>query len=64
MDDVEIVTLLAELVDEEHRLERAHADQSPTDAERDRQLRVETALARCLELLRQRAASPSYFDLK
>ncbi len=56
MDDTEIVKRIDRLVDEEHRLERSHADEGLSDADRARLEAVETQLDQCWDLLRQRRA--------
>jgi Protein of unknown function (DUF2630) len=56
MDDIEIVKQIDRLVDEEHQLERSHADQGLSDADRARLTAVETQLDQCWDLLRQRRA--------
>jgi hypothetical protein len=56
MNDAEIVKRIGELTDEEHRLERDHAD-APLGPEELEHLRaLEVALDQCWDLLRQRRA--------
>jgi hypothetical protein len=55
MDDSELTRRIAELVDEEHRLENSeHAPHDPEVARRVRELEIE--LDRAWDLLRQRRA--------
>ena len=56
MDDVEILSRITALVDEEHRLEDSHLGEGLSDEERDRLGEVEVALDQCWDLLRQRRA--------
>jgi hypothetical protein len=57
VDDAQIEAMIAELVAEEHRLEREGA---PHDAGRaDRLSSIEVTLDRCWDLLRQRRARRS-----
>jgi len=56
MDDAEIVNRIDGLVAEEHRLEREHADEGLSSADRDRLRALEIQLDQCWDLLRQRRA--------
>ena len=56
MDDLEIVSRIGDLTDEEHALERAHTGTALTGAERERLQAIEVALDQCWDLLRQRRA--------
>lgn len=56
MDDREITARIGELVDEEHKLERAHVGQALSDDEQARMRAVAVELDRCWDLLRQRRA--------
>lgn len=56
MEDAEIVRRINELADEEHRLERSHADVGLDDAELARLQDIEVSLDQCWDLLRQRRA--------
>ena len=56
MDDQEITARIGELVDEEHRLERAHVGQALDDDEQARMRALGVELDRCWDLLRQRRA--------
>lgn len=56
MEDRDIVERVGRLVEEEHRLERAHIGGEATEEERDRLRAVEVELDRCWDLLRQRRA--------
>ena len=57
MDDAEIVRHIDALVDEEHRLERAHAaGEGITDTDRARLQALEVQLDQLWDLLRQRRA--------
>ena len=56
MDDVEIVRRIGDLVDEEHRLEQAHAGDGLPDEDVERVRGIEVALDQCWDLLRQRRA--------
>jgi hypothetical protein len=56
MDDAEIVKRIDDLMSEEHRLEREHAAEGLSDADRDRLQAVEVQLDQCWDLLRQRRA--------
>lgn len=56
MNDHELVDRIRALVDEEHRLERAHPG-TALDADEQRRLHeLEVALDQCWDLLRQRRA--------
>jgi hypothetical protein len=59
MDDTEIVKRIDDLVTEEHRLEREHAADGLSDADRGRLEAVEVQLDQCWDLLRQRRARRS-----
>lgn len=54
MDDTSILHTISDLVDEEHRLERAGTGLSDDQTERLRE--IEVALDQCWDLLRQRRA--------
>jgi hypothetical protein len=56
MDDAELHHHIDELVEEEHRLERAHIGQGLTASERARLQELEVQLDRYWDLLRQRDA--------
>ena len=56
MNDAEIVRHIDALVDEEHRLERSHADQGLSPDEQERMHEVEVQLDQLWDLLRQRRA--------
>ena len=56
MNDDELHRRIDELVAEEHRLERGHAGQALTDAERQRMTELGVQLDRYWDLLRQRDA--------
>lgn len=59
MDDGELTKRINELVDEEHRLERAHVGQPLSDSESARRQAIEVELDRLWDLLRQRRARRS-----
>lgn len=59
MDDRELVDHINQLVDEEHRLERAHIGTALTEEEQRRLEAVSVDLDRCWDLLRQRRARRS-----
>jgi hypothetical protein len=54
--DAEIVEHIDRLVEEEHRLERTHAGEGLSDAERVRLQNLEVQLDQAWDLLRQRRA--------
>ena len=56
MNDAELVGRIDQLVTEEHRLEREHAAEGLSDADRERLQAVEVQLDQCWDLLRQRRA--------
>jgi hypothetical protein len=56
MEDTEIVRRIDELVEEEHHLERAHAQNGLTNDDRQRLHDIEVQLDQCWDLLRQRRA--------
>jgi len=56
MDDAEVTRRIAELADEEHRLERSHAGPGLSPDELERLRAVEISLDQCWDLLRQRRA--------
>jgi hypothetical protein len=56
VDDAEIVKQIDGLVDEEHRLERAHVGSEVSPAEQQRLADLEHQLDRCWDLLRRRRA--------
>ena len=56
MDDAEVLARIAELVDEEHALERTGMDAAITDEAKERLASLEVALDQCWDLLRQRRA--------
>ena len=55
-DDAEVTRRIAELADEEHRLERSHAGPGLSPDELERLRAVEISLDQCWDLLRQRRA--------
>jgi uncharacterized protein YjaG (DUF416 family) len=59
MDDREIVDHIDRLVEEEHRLEKAHIGNALSEDEVQRMRSVEVELDRCWDLLRQRRARRS-----
>jgi hypothetical protein len=56
MNDAELVKRIDELVEEEHLLEREHAGEGLSDADRERLTTLEVQLDQCWDLLRQRRA--------
>ena len=56
MQDLEIVSRIGKLTEEEHRLERSHEGQPLDEAELARLRSLEVALDQCWDLLRQRRA--------
>lgn len=56
MDDLEILSHITALVEEEHHLEESHVGEGLSDEEKDRLGEVEVALDQCWDLLRQRRA--------
>jgi hypothetical protein len=56
MDDSEIVRRIGTLVDEEHALERSHAEKGLSQQDKDRLSAIEVDLDQCWDLLRQRRA--------
>jgi hypothetical protein len=57
VDDRQVLARINALVDEEHRLLRAHASGGAmSDQERERMRALEVTLDRCWDLLRQRRA--------
>jgi len=56
VDDRDLTARISELVDEEHRLERAHVGRPLTDGEQARIDALAVELDRCWDLLRQRRA--------
>ncbi len=56
MEDRQLTEHINELVDEEHRLERAHIGKALSDEEQGRLNSVSVELDRCWDLLRQRRA--------
>jgi hypothetical protein len=56
LGDVEIVRHIDDLVEEEHRLERAHASTGLSDSDRKRLQDLEVQLDQAWDLLRQRRA--------
>lgn len=56
MDDEQIVKQIDELVDEEHRLERAHVGSGLSDEEQSRRRSIEVQLDQAWDLLRRRRA--------
>jgi hypothetical protein len=56
MNDAEIAERIGELADEEHRLERSHAEDGLDAAELARLREIEISLDQCWDLLRQRRA--------
>lgn len=56
MNDAEIVEQIDQLVSQEHDLERKHADEGLSEADRERLQQIEVRLDQCWDLLRQRRA--------
>ncbi|MHB1487335.1 MAG: DUF2630 family protein [Acidimicrobiales bacterium] len=56
MNDMQLVTEINRLAQEEHRLERAHSDSPLSEAELDKLHAIEAHLDQCWDLLRQRRA--------
>ena len=56
MDDAQIAQRIGELTDEEHRLERSHAEDGLSEEELGRLRAIEISLDQCWDLLRQRRA--------
>jgi len=56
MNDAELVERINELVEEEHRLERAHVGEGLGEDDTARMRSLEVALDQCWDLLRQRRA--------
>jgi hypothetical protein len=56
MDDAQIVKQIDKLVDEEHRLERAHVGSGLSDEEQSRRQSLEIQLDQAWDLLRRRRA--------
>jgi hypothetical protein len=56
MEDIEIVNRIDALVEQEHQLERTHAESGLTNEDRDRLHQIEVQLDQCWDLLRQRRA--------
>jgi hypothetical protein len=56
MDDLNIVSRIDELADEEHKLERAHAGEPLSGSDLERLRAIEVALDQCWDLVRQRRA--------
>jgi hypothetical protein len=56
VDDREITARISSLVDEEHRLERAHVGKELSGDEQARMDALSVELDRCWDLLRQRRA--------
>jgi uncharacterized protein YjaG (DUF416 family) len=56
VDDREITARISELVDEEHRLERAHVGRALSEDEHAQMTALNTELDQCWDLLRQRRA--------
>jgi len=56
MDDAELIERIGTLVDEEHRLERAHAAGKGGDDDHARLRALEVSLDQCWDLLRRRRA--------
>jgi Protein of unknown function (DUF2630) len=61
-EDGEVIARIGELVDEEHRLERASAGDGADEATEERLRQLEVALDQCWDLLRQRRARRSAGD--
>jgi hypothetical protein len=59
MKDNEIVEQIDQLVDQEHDLERRHAADGLSEAERKQLQEIEVRLDQCWDLLRQRRARRS-----
>lgn len=60
MDNDAIVTRISHLVDEEHRLNRAHAGEGITDEDRTKLGDIEVQLDQAWDLLRQRRAEREF----
>jgi hypothetical protein len=56
MNDAEIVQRIDQLVDQEHLLEREHAQNGLSGEDRERLQEIEVQLDQCWDLLRQRRA--------
>jgi hypothetical protein len=56
VDDREITARISELVDEEHRLERAHLGSALSEDEHTQMTVLNNELDQCWDLLRQRRA--------
>lgn len=56
MNDAEIVQRIDKLVDQEHAMERQHAEGGLSDTERVQLEQLEVQLDQCWDLLRQRRA--------
>lgn len=56
MNDAELVQRIDQLVDQEHALERQHAEGGLSDTERAQLEQIEVQLDQCWDLLRQRRA--------
>lgn len=56
MDDREITARISELVDKEHRLERAHVGSALSEDEQAQMTVLNNELDQCWDLLRQRRA--------
>jgi hypothetical protein len=56
MNDAEIVERIDQLVEKEHHLEREHAQNGLSDADREHLEQLEVQLDQCWDLLRQRRA--------
>jgi hypothetical protein len=56
VDDREITARISELVDEEHRLERAHVGRALSEGEHAQMNELNAKLDQCWDLLRQRRA--------
>ena len=56
MNDNEIVEQIDQLVDQEHDLERRHAADGLSEAEKNQLQEIEVRLDQCWDLLRQRRA--------
>ena len=59
MEDTELIQRISELAEEEHQLERSHASDGLSAAEKERLRSLEVALDQCWDVLRQRRARRS-----
>jgi hypothetical protein len=59
MSDAEIVSQIDQLVEQEHSLQRGHAQDELSEQERERLRTIEIQLDQCWDLLRRRRARRS-----